>query len=126
MANLFSTYCFVYKVFYLFSRNFALNIKQHHWLPVLFNEKSHLDSISSNFSLSFEYRTETVVRVDQMENRKYCSEIAKLKRDTFGRNLAGNLRLRITNTTNNKSSKEGCFLFEIRREILEQNFLQNC
>ena len=108
MANLCSTYCFVYKVVCLSSRNFALNIKQHHWLPVLFNEKSHLDSISSNFSLSFEYRIETVVRVDQMENRKYSSEIAKLKRDTFGQNLVADLHLRITNTTNNKSSKEGC------------------
>ena len=74
-----------------------LNTKQHHWLPVLFNEKSQLDSISSNFSLSFEYKIETVVRVDQMENRKYCSEIAKLKRDTFGQNLVADLRLRITN-----------------------------
>ena len=92
-----------------FLRNFALNTKQRHWLPVLFNEKSQLDSISSNFSLSFEYRIETVVRVDQMENRKYCSEIAKLKRDTFGQNLVVDLRLRTTNTTNNKSSKEGCF-----------------
>ena len=108
MANLCSTYCFVYKVVYLFSRNFALNIKRDDWLPLLFNKKSHLDSISSNFSLSFEYRIETVVRVDQMENRKYCSEIAKLKRDTFGENLVADLRLRITNTTNNKSSKEGC------------------
>ena len=107
--NLCSTYCFVYKVVCLFSRNFALNIKQHHWLPVLFNEKSHLDSTSSNFSLSFEYRIETVVRVDEMENRKYCSKIAKLKRNTFGQNLVADLRLRITNTTNNKSSKEGCF-----------------
>ena len=84
------------------------NIKQHHWLPVLFNEKSHLDSISLKFFLSFEYRTETVVHVDQMENRKYCSEIAKLKTDTFGQNLVANLRLRITNTTNNRSSREGC------------------
>ena len=64
--------------------------------------------MSSKFSLFFEYRIETVVRVDQMENRKYCSEIAKLKRDTFGQNLVTDLRLRITNTTNNKSSKEGC------------------
>ena len=86
-----------------------LNIKQHHWLPILFNEKNHLDSIFSNFSLSFEYRIETVIRVDQTENRKYCSEITKLKRDTFGQNLVAHLRLRITNTTNNKSSKEGCF-----------------
>ena len=109
MANLYSTYCFVYKVVCLFSQNFALNIKQHHWLPVLFNEKSHLDSISSNFSLSFEYRIETVVQVNQMENRKYCSEIAKLKRYTFGQNLVADLRLRITNTTDNMSSKEGCF-----------------
>ena len=93
----------------LFSRNFALNIKQHHWLPILFSENSHLDSKSSNFSLSFEYRIETVVWVDQMENRKYRSEIAKLKRDTFGQNLVEDLRLRITNITNNKSSKEGCF-----------------
>ena len=43
-----------------------------------------------------------------MENRKYCSEIAKLKTDTFGQNLVANLRLRIINATNNKSSKEGC------------------
>ena len=86
-----------------------LNTKQHHWLPVLFNEKSQLDSISSNFSLSFEYKIETEVRVDQMENRKYCSEIAKLKRDTFGQNLVADLRLRITNTINNKSSKQGYF-----------------
>ena len=61
-----------------------------------------------NFSCLFEYRIETVVRVDQMENRKYCSKIAKLKTDTFGQNLVANLRLRITNTTNNKSSREGC------------------
>ena len=85
-----------------------LNIKQHHWLPVLFYEKSHLDSISSKFFLSFEYRIEMVIHVDQMENRKYCSEIAKLKTDTFGRNLVMDLCLRITNTNNNKSSKEGC------------------
>ena len=65
--------------------------------------------MSSNFSLSFKYRIETVVRVDQMENQKYCSEIAELKRDTFGQNLVADLRLRITNTTNNKSSKEGYF-----------------
>ena len=58
--------------------------------------------------MSFEYRIKTVVRVDQMENRKYCSEIAKSKTDTFGQNLVANLGLRITNTTNNKSSKEGC------------------
>ena len=109
MANLCNTYCFVCKVVYLFSRNFALNTKQHHWLPVLFNEKSQLDSISSNFSLSFEYKIDTVVPVDQMENRKYCSEIAKLKRDTFGQNLVTDLRLRITDTINNKSSKEGFF-----------------
>ena len=109
MANLCSTYRFVYKVVCLFSRNFALNTKQHHWLLVLINEKSQLDSISSNFSLSSEYRIETVVRLDQMENRKYCSEIAKLKRDTFGQNLVAGFRLRITNTTNNKSSKERCF-----------------
>ena len=61
-----------------------------------------------DFSCFFEYRIETVAHVDQMENRKYCSEIAKLKTDTFGQNLVANLRLRITNTTNNKSSKEGC------------------
>ena len=58
--------------------------------------------------LSFEYRIETVVRVDRMENEKYCSEIAKLKTDTFVQNLVTDLRLRITNTTNNKSSKKGC------------------
>ena len=52
---------------------------------------------------------ETVVQVDQMENQKYCSEIAKLKRDTFGQNLVADLRLRITNTTKDKSSKEGYF-----------------
>ena len=57
--------------------------------------------------LSFEYRIETVVHVDQMENQKYCSEIAKLKTDTFGQNLVTDPRLRITNTTNNKSSKDG-------------------
>ena len=43
-----------------------------------------------------------------MEKRKYSSEIAKLKKDTFGQNLVTYLRLGITNTTNNKSSKEGC------------------
>ena len=58
--------------------------------------------------MSFEYRIETVVRVDQMENRKHCSEIAKLKTDTFGQTLVAHLRLRITNTTNNKSSNKGC------------------
>ena len=109
MANLCSTYCFVYKVVCLFSRNFALNIKQHHWLPVLFNEKSHFDSISSNFSLSSEHRIETLVRVNQMENRKYCSEIVKSKRDTVGQNLVADLRLRTTNTTNTKSSKRRLF-----------------
>ena len=67
-----------------------------------------MDLISSKFFLSFEYRIETVVRVDQMENRKYCSEIAKLKKDTFDQNLIADLRLRVTNTTNNKSPKEGC------------------
>ena len=58
--------------------------------------------------MSFEYIIEAVVRVNQMENRKYCSEIAKLKRDTFGQNLVVDLRLRIIDTTNKKSSKEGC------------------
>ena len=92
----------------IFSQNLALNIKQHHWLPVLFNEKSYLDSISSKFFLFFEYRFETVAHVDQIENQKHCFEIAKLKTDTFGQNLVMDLRLMITNTTNNKSSKEGC------------------
>ena len=78
-------------------------------ISVLFNEKSHLDSISQKISLSFEYRIETVVQVDQMENRKYCLEIAKLRKETSGQNLVMDLRLRITNTTNNKSPKEGCF-----------------
>ena len=55
--------------------------------------------------MSFEYKIETVVRVDQMENRKYCSEISKLKTD---QNLVANLRLRVNNTTNIKSLKEGC------------------
>ena len=114
MANLCSTYCFVYKAVFLFLRNFALNIKQHHWLPVLFNEKSRLDSISSKFFLSFEYRIETVVvRVYQMENRKYCSEIAKLKTDTSDQNLVADLRLTVTNTTNNRSSKE-CLCFSLK------------
>ena len=57
---------------------------------------------------SFEYRIGTVVCVDEMKNRKYCSEIAKLKTDTFVWNLVADLHLRATNTTNNKSSKEVC------------------
>ena len=62
-----------------------------------------------------------------MDNRKYCSEIAKLKRDTFGQNLVTDLHLRITNTTNNKSNnKRVVFFFEIYKEIPEQNLLQNC
>ena len=127
MANLCRTYCFVYKVVYLFSQNFALTAEQHYWLLVLINEKSQLDSISSNFSLSSEYRIETVVWVDQMENQKYCSAIAKLERDTFGQNLVAGLHLRITIIPPIMSpQKRVVFLFEIHREILEQNLLQNC
>ena len=68
----------------------------------------------------------TVVYVDQMENRKHCSEIAKLK---------GILLVRIWSRIfvwgslippTISPQKKVVFLFEIYRKILEQNLLQNC
>ena len=58
-----------------------------------------------------------------MEKRKYCSEIAKLKTDTFGQNLVTSLRL-LSPIISPK--KRDVFLFKIYREILEHNLLQNC